>query len=147
MGKILVAEDDFLTQKLPEMIINKMGHSVFISPNGRHAYERLRSKLDINLLITDIMMPEMDGRQLIQALRMDTAFQCLPIIVISAVVGYTDILNLLELGATRFQAKPLDRDELRKNITECLKDHDFITQKGTPSVLMQKERLKADKQY
>ncbi|MBU1247772.1 MAG: response regulator, partial [Proteobacteria bacterium] len=73
-------------------------------------------------LITDIMMPEMDGRQLIQTLRGDTQFQQLPIIIMSAVVGVRDISGLLKLGASRFLSKPLDKDELIESLLRCMTD-------------------------
>lgn len=120
MAKILIAEDDRISQKLALKIIEEMGHSTFVSPHGKHAYEALTACNDFDLLITDIMMPEMDGQQLIQTLRGNQQFMDFPIIIMSAVVGMNEISNLLELGATLFLAKPLDRKELQTYITRCL---------------------------
>jgi two-component system OmpR family response regulator len=85
-----------------------------------HAYETLKANEDIRLLISDIIMPEMDGKQLIQALRGDTEFKDLPIIIMSAVVGIKQIADLMNLGAAMFQPKPLDMNELKMHITSCL---------------------------
>ncbi len=71
MAKILIAEDDRISQKLAAKIVEELGHSAFISPHGKHAYEALTASNDFDLLLTDIMMPEMDGQQLIQTLRGD----------------------------------------------------------------------------
>ncbi|WP_207260331.1 response regulator [Desulfovibrio sp. Huiquan2017] len=120
MAKILIAEDDRISQKLAVKIVEELGHTAFVSPNGKHAYESLMTNSGFDLLLTDIMMPEMDGRQLIQTLRGDQRFNNLPIIIMSAVVGLNDISNLLKLGATRFLAKPLERTELEDYITRCL---------------------------
>jgi len=79
MVKILIAEDDAVTQKMVSSAVEDMGYVAIISPNGKHAYETLKANEDINLLISDIMMPEMDGKQLIQTLRGDTEFKDLPI--------------------------------------------------------------------
>ncbi len=87
MKKILIAENDTITQKLTTAIISKMGLIPFISPNGRHAYETLQSNFDFALLITDIMMPEMDGKQLIEIVRNDNRYREIPIIIMSAFVG------------------------------------------------------------
>jgi len=119
MAKILIAEDDRISQRLAAKIVQEMGHTVFISPHGRHAYETLVAN-DIDLLLTDIMMPEMDGQQLIKTLRGDQQFNDLPIIIMSAVVGISDISNLLKLGATLFLAKPLERVELQNYIARCI---------------------------
>ncbi|ADU63647.1 MAG: response regulator [Pseudodesulfovibrio sp.] len=120
MAKILVAEDDRISQKLAVKIVEDLGHTAFVSPHGKHAYESLTASNRFDLLITDIMMPEMDGQQLIKTLRGDQQFMDLPIIIMSAVVGMSEISNLLKLGATLFLAKPLDRDELQNYIRRCL---------------------------
>ncbi|MCJ2165070.1 MULTISPECIES: response regulator [unclassified Pseudodesulfovibrio] len=120
MAKILIAEDDRISQKLAVKIVEELGHTAFVSPHGKHAYETLLASNDFDLLLTDIMMPEMDGQQLIQTLRGDQQFDSLPIIIMSAVVGINDISNLLKLGATLFMAKPLDRQELQSYISRCL---------------------------
>lgn len=123
MAKVLIAEDDRISQKLAAKIVEEMGHTAFVSPNGKHAYEALMAGNDFSMLLTDIMMPEMDGRQLIQTLRGDQQFMQLPIVIMSAVVGISEISNLLQLGATLFLAKPLDRKELQEYIRRCVPDH------------------------
>ena len=65
------------------------------------------------------MMTGMDGKRLIQTLRGDTVFKDLPIIM-PAVVGIKKIADLMVLGASMFQPKPLDMNELKMNITSCL---------------------------
>lgn len=120
MAKILIAEDDRISQKLAVKIVEEMGHQAYVSPHGKHAYETLTAANDFDLLLTDIMMPEMDGQQLIKTLRGDQQFADLPIIIMSAVVGLNDISNLLKLGATLFLAKPLDREELQNYLNRCL---------------------------
>jgi len=125
MAKILIAEDDKISQKLAAKIVEDLGHTAFISPHGKHAYEALTAANEFDMLLTDIMMPEMDGQQLIQTLRGDQQFMDLPIIIMSAVVGMNDISNLLKLGATLFLAKPLDRKELQGYLSRCLSKNGF----------------------
>lgn len=124
MSKIIIAEDDRISQKLATRMVEEMGHTAFVSPNGQHAYEALTASNEFDLLITDIMMPGMDGQQLIKTLRGDQQFKDLPIIIMSAVVGINDISNLLKLGATLFMAKPLDREELKGYLNRCLNKTD-----------------------
>jgi len=66
------------------------------------------------------MMPEMDGKQLVQTLRGDTEFMDFPIIIISAVIGVGEISRLLELGATWFMGKPVDKKELKDYVQRSL---------------------------
>ncbi|WP_319543402.1 response regulator [uncultured Pseudodesulfovibrio sp.] len=119
MARILIAEDDRISQKLAVRIVEELGHTALVSPHGKHAYETLMNN-DVDMLLTDIMMPEMDGQQLIKTLRGDQKFADLPIVIMSAVVGINDISNLLKLGATLFLAKPLNREELQSYISRCL---------------------------
>jgi len=121
MYKILIAEDDRISQKLAARFVEGMGHIPFISPHGKHAYEALKAENEFDVLITDYMMPEMDGKQLIQTLRGDSKFMELPIILMSAVVGVSDISNLLALGATYFLTKPIDKTEFEEVVSRCLK--------------------------
>lgn len=119
MAKILIAEDDRVSQKLAAGLVENEGHAAFISPNGRHAYEALKAN-SFDLLLTDIMMPEMDGRQLILALRGDAALRRMPVIIMSAVVGVGEIAELLKTGATFFLAKPLSAVDLREYLRRGL---------------------------
>jgi len=112
MKKILIAEGDRVSQELIAGFIEDMGHVAFVSPHGKHAYETLKAGNKFDLLITDVMMPEMDGKQLVQTLRGDTRFMDFPIIIISAAIGMGEISRLLELGATWFMGKPVDKREL-----------------------------------
>jgi CheY-like chemotaxis protein len=127
MAKILIAEDDRISQKLAVKIVEEMGHTAFVSPHGKHAYEALTACNEFDLLLTDIMMPEMDGQQLIKTLRGDQQFTGFPIIIMSAVVGMSEISNLLKLGATLFLAKPLERKELQAYVNRCLAKKDATT--------------------
>lgn len=124
MKRILIAEDDRISQRLAKTIVESFGYTAFVSPNGKHAYEALKAENAFDLLITDIMMPEMDGRQLIQTLRGDTELRKMPVIIMSAVVGVNDISSLLELGASRFLAKPLVQEELQESIARCFAGKD-----------------------
>ena len=120
MARILIAEDDRTSQKLAAAFVKAMGHEYFVSPNGRHALEALRAANDIDLVITDIMMPEMGGRELIEVLRADARLANIPVIIMSAVVGVRDISDLLRAGAEFFLAKPIDRNELQDYVDRCV---------------------------
>ncbi len=120
MARILVAEDDPTFQKLIYKIIDKMGHTPFVSPNGKHALETLQANNNIDLLISDLLMPEMDGRQLIQTLRGHSRFSTLPIIITSAIIKISEISDLLNLGASSFLGKPINKADLEELINRYL---------------------------
>lgn len=120
MAKVLVAEDDQVSQRVVQKMLTDLGHEVFVSPNGRHAWETLTVDDAFELLVTDVMMPEMSGLELIEHIRSSQAYRTLPVIIVSAYVGVKDIARFLETGATIFQAKPVQQAELSENIGRVL---------------------------
>lgn len=121
MAKILIAEDDPLSQKFVATLVERMGHSAFVSPNGRHAWEAICAENHFDILITDIMMPVMDGTALIRTIRGDERFAAMPVIIMSAFIGVKEIAGLLEIGATWFMAKPVERAMLEDYINRAIK--------------------------
>lgn len=122
MSRILIADDDAITQKQAALIIEKMGHTVFNSPNGRHAYESLCAYNRFDLLIADMVMPEMDGQELVKTIRKESRFSNLPIIIMSAVIGIKELAELLKLGADFVIAKPLQSPQLMEYVEKGLKN-------------------------
>ncbi len=120
MFKVLIAEDDPISQRFVSAIVERMGHCPVVSPNGRHAWETLCAENRFGLLITDIMMPGMDGTTLIRTLRADERFRDLPVVVMSAFVGVSEISGLLGLGATWFMPKPVERTVLEDYVKRAL---------------------------
>jgi len=120
MAKVLIAEDDPISQRFVSTIVERMGHCSVVSPNGRHAWEALCAENHISLLITDIMMPGMDGTTLIRTLRADERFKDLPVVVMSAFIGVSEISSLLDIGATWFLPKPVERGVLEDYIKRAL---------------------------
>ena len=120
MARLLVAEDDPGVQMLVRKIVQDMGHIVVLSPDGQHALTNLITNKDFDLLITDVDMPKMSGVELIDKLREKSETKDLPIIMISSVVSYSDISDVLETGATYFVAKPFKRKTLEDYIHRSL---------------------------
>jgi CheY-like chemotaxis protein len=120
MSKVLIAEDDPVSQHVLRKTVEDLGHTVFVSPDGKHAFDALMVNDDFDLLIADILMPHLDGRELVMSLRGSPRFRHLPIIMMSGVVSYREIQNLLEIGATYFLPKPVRRADLAEYIDRCL---------------------------
>lgn len=121
MAKILIAEDEYVTQQKVAKILENMGHTAFISPNGKHALETLKVNDGFKVLVTDMIMPEMDGRSLVEELRKNEKTKDLPIILMSAFVSVNEIKGLLKMGVTYFLPKPIKNKDLQNNIEKCLK--------------------------
>lgn len=129
MARIVLAEDDRTTQMIVVDTLENAGHTVTVCPNGRHAWETLEVNEAVDVLITDVMMPELDGRDLIRKIRKHPVLKDLPIIIISGVIKASDVMDLLETGATYFMPKPLDGDELEAYVQCCLKEREHIKKK------------------
>ncbi len=120
MYRILIAEDDAVTRQLIRNMVESLGYIAFVSDNGRHAYDTMMINDSFDLLITDIMMPEMSGENLVLALRGHSQFEDLPIIMMSAEVGFAQIRHLLEVGVSVFIPKPVKRETLQNYLEEYL---------------------------
>jgi CheY-like chemotaxis protein len=112
MKTVLIAEDDKTSMKSLESLVRKHGCDVISASNGRRAWDALDDTPEIDLLLTDVMMPEMTGIELIERVRADKRFVQLPVVVVSAYVGVREIASLLEGGATAFLPKPMDHKAL-----------------------------------
>ncbi len=120
MSRILVAEDDAGTRRLIATALEPLGMPVHFTSDGIHAMDALRCNGDFDLLVTDISMPLLDGRQLIDTIMRDPSLPRLPILIMSGVVGIKDISDLLDAGATQFIAKPINMKTFRQDVRECL---------------------------
>ena len=90
MAKILVTEDDPAARKFVVDVIGGMGHEVVECRDGERAIAILRNEEDIDLLLTDILMPKMNGINLVHFVRKMHEFDTLPIIVMSGVMEVLD---------------------------------------------------------
>ena len=81
--KIIVADDDQALSRTLSWILKENGYDVLTVPGGEHLLERLTSE-PVDLLLLDIMMPKVDGLQLLQRVKSDPRFKDLPVLMISS---------------------------------------------------------------
>jgi CheY-like chemotaxis protein len=112
MAKILIVEDDSSMLDIFSSTVESMGHCVVRATNGRMAWEVLQANEDISFLISDMLMPEMEGMELIKLIRENSRFSKLPILIVSGAIRAKEISYILEQGATEFMAKPVQLQEL-----------------------------------
>ena len=113
--RILLVEDSSPLRCLFARLLTLSGHVVSEAADGEEALERLTGPAP-DLVLTDLMMPVLDGVGLIRRLKADPSLAGLPVIAMTAVAGGGD--RALEAGADRVLAKPLDLDVL----LSCLGD-------------------------
>lgn len=117
---VLVVDDDPVVRKVLHRTLERAGYVVVLASDGLRALHLLEDNETLDLLITDVLMPGLDGRELVQTLRRDPRFTQLPTIIMSATVGIREIQRLMELGASRFLAKPLDPGIVRREVDSLL---------------------------
>lgn len=120
MTTVLVADDDKGTRMVLGKILRARGFEVVMASDGMRARMVLEDNPNIQVLVTDVLMPVLDGRELVASLRRDARFKDLAIIVMSATVTVGEITRLLELGASRFLAKPVSEDALCEELDAIL---------------------------
>jgi DNA-binding response OmpR family regulator len=114
--RILIAEDDAISQRLLEGTLTKWGHEVILVGNGAEALRILQSPNAPHMAVVDWMMPEMDGVQVCHELRRLPSSQILYLILLTSKGQREDIVMGLEAGADDYLVKPFDRAELRARI-------------------------------
>ena len=119
-GPILVVEDIPNILQLLEFTLKFKGYPVITASNGQEALERIEHEHPA-LVITDILMPKLDGFALVQKLRTDPRTNDIPIILLSATfVAPEDKAFAIKLGVARFLEKPVDTEEFLLSVAEVL---------------------------
>jgi sigma-B regulation protein RsbU (phosphoserine phosphatase) len=113
--RVLIAEDDRISQRLLQKHLERWGHEVVTAADGVQAWERFCED-EFSLVITDWMMPEMDGLGLIRRIRKAQGRGYVYVILLTAKKDTGDIVKGMEAGADDFLSKPFDQDELRVRV-------------------------------
>ncbi|MDD2708438.1 MAG: SpoIIE family protein phosphatase [Verrucomicrobiae bacterium] len=118
-GHLLVVDDNPDNRDMLAKRLAKQGYTVACAENGRLALEALRRE-SFDLVLLDIMMPEMDGYQTLNQIKGDNELRHLPVIMISALDELESVLRCIEAGAEDYLPKPFDPTLLRARIGACL---------------------------
>ena len=119
-AKILAADDEPDALELIEVNLKSAGYEVLTAVDGREALQKARAAMP-DLILLDIMLPEMDGLEVCKALRRDAATMSLPIIMLTARTAEIDRVLGLELGADDYITKPFSPRELILRVKNVLK--------------------------
>ena len=109
---ILLVDDDIRNIFALTSLLERYEMNVVSAETGRNAIELLEKSRDIEIVLMDVMMPEMDGFETMRAIRQHERFRHLPIIAVTAKAMKGDRERCLEAGAWDYLAKPVDADEL-----------------------------------
>jgi DNA-binding response OmpR family regulator len=124
MKKIIVADDDRLLRRATETTLRRLGYAVTTASDGEEALRLIRSERP-DIIVLDMIMPKIQGFDILQSLRQDTVTSAIPVIVLSSLGQERDKQEALNLGAAAYFDKArLSITELVKEIESLLKERD-----------------------
>ncbi|MGE4605669.1 MAG: SpoIIE family protein phosphatase [Myxococcota bacterium] len=106
--RVLVADDDPIQRDRLKIALEGWGYDVVCAPNGRAAWETLRNDDTFSILVTDWLMPELDGTELCRLVRESPRSRYLPILLLTSRTRQEDLIEGLNAGADAFITKPCD---------------------------------------
>src|ERR1700738_1771992 len=110
--KVLVGDDDVRNISSLTSMLEDHGMIVRFAENGKQAIEQLRKDPNVDVILMDVMMPEMDGYETTKAIRAMDQFKALPIIALTAKAMKGDREKCIAAGASDYITKPVDTDQL-----------------------------------
>ena len=120
--RVLVVDDDLVNRMLLERTLAAQGHVVTTAEDGRQALELLQgeARAGFDVVLLDIVMPEMDGYAVLSRIKGDEALRHIPVIMISAVDELDSVVRCIEAGATDYLPKPFNAGVLEARINASL---------------------------
>jgi len=110
--KVLVVDDDARNIFALTSLLENQDMNVISATSGQNAIEMIENNRDLNVVLMDIMMPDMDGYETMRAIRLRPEFRTLPIIALTAKAMKGDREKCLDAGASDYIAKPVNTDQL-----------------------------------
>jgi len=126
-GRILVVDDHKTNRLKMSFAVKKEGHEVETAENGLEAMEMLKAR-PFDLVLLDIMMPVMDGYEVLQRMKADSRLRDIPVLVISSMQEMESIVKGIQMGAEDYLPKTFDPVFLKTRVDTCLEKKRFRDQ-------------------
>jgi pilus assembly protein CpaE len=120
MTRVLIIDDEPINHKLVARALESLKYELYFSANGMDGVAKARS-LEPDIIITDVMMPDINGYEVTRILRREPQFAATPILVLTAQAGLQDKLKSFETGADDHLTKPFEAAELLVRVTALLR--------------------------
>lgn len=117
---VLVVEDDADQRSILDMVFRASNYDVVLTANGKDALERLKG-ISPDIIVSDLMMPEMDGSELLTRLKADAQYSNIPVLILTVVSDSDREYSLLDLGADDYCEKTVQRKILLKRVQNLIK--------------------------
>lgn len=123
--KIIIAEDSPPNRKILSHLLEKLGFQVIACEHGQEAWEKLLENRDTVAIISDIMMPTMDGIQLLRSVREHAELKDLPVVLVTAVSEKDYIVQARELNVNGYILKPVTFGRVASKLQEMFPQKTF----------------------
>ena len=120
-GSLLVVDDNEISRDLMRRQLERQGHLVSTAESGPRALEIMQTR-SFDMVLLDIMMPEMSGYQVLKRLKSDDIYRDVPVIVISALDDMDSVVRCIRMGAEDYLLKPFNPVLLKARIKTCLEN-------------------------
>jgi adenylate cyclase len=141
---ILVVDDNDDNRFTLSIRLESCGYTNLITAeNGREALGRMRAA-PVDLVLLDIMMPELDGYGVLAEMRSDIALRDIPVVMISAIEDINSVVRCIELGATDYLTKPFNPVLLKARVDNCIERLRYRAQEAAYLERIESERRRAD---
>lgn len=118
-GSILVVDDNRINRQILAQLLKKNRYQVETAENGKEALE-LVARQQFDVILLDILMPEIDGFQVLEQLKTSPRYRHIPVLVISGLEDIDNIVRCIEMGAEDYLLKPFNQAILKARISACL---------------------------
>ncbi len=119
MTTIMIVDDYIPSHRLMSFVLEQQGYTVVTATDGEQALRRLNT-IAVDLLVTDLTMPRMDGIELSRAIRAHERYTNLPIIIVTGSVKEQDEVKAAGVEVSAFLTKPVDSDDLVSAVDRLL---------------------------
>lgn len=143
VGNLLVVDDIEMNRDVLSRRLRRQGHIVEMAENGRRALEMLRSA-SFDIVLLDIMMPEMNGYQVLEEMKEDLRLRHIPVIMVSAVTEIESVVRCIEMGAEDYLLKPFNPVLLSARINAVLEKKRLRDQEMAFLQQIEQEKQRAD---
>jgi len=116
---VLIVDDNEMNRDLLSRRLDRQGYDIALAADGQQALDMVKNS-DYDLVLLDIMMPEIDGYQVLERMKADYKLKKIPVIMISALDEIESVVRCVELGADDYITKPFNPVLLKARITACL---------------------------
>jgi adenylate cyclase len=143
-GRVLVVDDNEVNRDMLSRRLERQGHTVRRAENGRRALALLESE-PVDLVLLDILMPELDGVETLKQLKSNEALRHTPVIMLSALDELDSVVRCIEIGAEDYLPKPFNAVLLTARINACLEKKRLRDKEQAYLAELQSEREKSDR--